>query len=77
MDLPYHIIEQRGGLPLAGAPEDPPIADGFYWSRDFASDRCWGPFETLGEAIEAAHANRLRGDGYGGPATVPADGGAL
>ena len=62
----FEIIEQRAGAPLRGAPEDAPFADGFYWSRDFAGDCCWGPFATYAEAVEAAESGTVRGDGYGG-----------
>lgn len=63
----FEIIEQRNGAPLNNGPDSPPHADGFYWSRDFASDCCWGPFRTLSECTDAAESGTLRGDGYGGP----------
>ena len=63
----FEIIEQRNGAPLNNGPDSPPHADGFYWSRDFASDCCWGPFKTLSECTDAAESGTLRGDGYGGP----------
>lgn len=62
----FQVQRQLGGGPLHNGADAAPVPDGWYWSRDFASEGCWGPFDSWMEAVFAAESGTVRGDGYGG-----------
>ena len=64
------VLLQGPDGPLHNGPGAAPVEPGWYWSEDFQTSQCWGPYESRAAAIAAHGAGNRKGDGYGGPWSV-------